>query len=552
MTRTSHGLRGRRNLRGLRGLASALALGIVLGACSAGGGTAGSGSASPVSGGTLTWGIASEPSCFDPHFHSLVSDSAVIRNLVDSLVYQNKDGSFSPWLADSWSVTDKGTDYTFHLAKGVKFSDGKTLDAAAVKANLDYVRDTSHGSTYASLLASVKNITADGLTVRIALKQPDSSLLSSLSSVSLGIISPGKLDKGDALCTPGSGLAGSGPFTIASYTRGEEVRLVRNKNYTSPPKTQDHNGAAYLDSIVYKFMPEDSVRIGALESGEVDAISGVPALDVKTLQADPAITYTDGPRSSSTFGFVINGAQAPWNNVSLRKAFRDGFDLNAIVKSVYAGQVDRAWSWVGADSPEFAPSLKNSWGDDPAEANKLLDAAGWTGRDSQGYRTKNGKRLTIQVTYDSDSVRDQRDTLIEAVQDQLKKNTGIQLELTTPPWSTVAASISKGTWSVYPATFGKVDYANSVTGTWGAYFYAATKWKPTKAIHLATAALAATDRKTVLTDLDAVQKYLVQDEALFVPLTESTFQIAYRSNVHGLGFDYSSATPDGGYTAWVG
>lgn len=541
--------------RALPAAAAALTVGLALSACTSDaadpdtGGSAGTG-------GELVWGIASEPSCFDPHFHSLVSDRAVLRNIVDSLVFQEEDGTFSGWLAESWDISADGTTYTFQIKDGVTFTDGATLDAAAVAANLDYVRDPSHGSTYATLLSSVEGITVpDASTLVLQLSQPDTSLLASLSSVALGIISPEHLDEGDALCDPSSALAGSGPFLVDSYTRGDRVTLVRNDDYSSAPASAGHQGPAYLDSVVYTFLAEDSVRIGALQSGQVDAVSGVPALQVDTIEADPGLAYEDGPRTSSTFGFVINGdtANAPWDDVRLRQAVRDGFDADAIVQSVYQGHVDRAWSWVGADSPEFDESLVGAWGDDVDAANDLLDEAGWTERDDQGYRTKDGRRLTLDVTYDADSVRDQRDTLIEAVQDQLATNLGVELALTTPPWTEVSAAIADGTWSVYPATFGKSDYANGIIGTWGGYFYAAaTGWQPTDAVASAQTALTATDDATFTEAAHAFQQDLVLDDAVFVPLTESTFQIAYSTAVEGLGFDASSGLPGSVYDVRIG
>jgi peptide/nickel transport system substrate-binding protein len=526
---------------------------LLLAACS--GGETGSGGDTPGTGGSLTWAIASEPSCFAPAFHQLVSDRAVLRNLVDSLVHQEQDGSFTPWLASGWTVSDDGTTYTFDLRDDVTFSDGAALDAAAVQANYDYVRNASHGSTYATLLSSVTDITApDDHTLVLQLSAPDTSLLDSLSSVALGIVDPAGLELGDGLCDPTTGdLSGTGPFTVADYSRGDHVELVRNDDYDWAPESADHSGPAYLDSVTYSFQSDDAGRVGALQSGQVQVISGVPALQVAGLES-AGLTYQNGPRTASTFGFVINAdaANAPWDDVRLRQAVRDGFDLDAIVQAVYAGQVDRAWSWVGQDSAGYDADLEGAWGDDVDAANALLDEAGWTERDADGYRTRDGERLSLAVTYDADSVRDQRDTLIEAVQDQLKTNLGVELAFSTPTWTEVSASIADGSWSVYPATFGKTDYANSVLGTWAGYFYAAGSYQPTAAVEAATTALTATDDAAYTTAIDAVQTDLVLDEAVFIPLTESTFQVATAAEVHGVGFDPSSGTPDSAYGVWLG
>ncbi|MCW5951266.1 MAG: hypothetical protein KIT69_03290, partial [Propionibacteriaceae bacterium] len=452
-------LRRGRARRRLPGIAAILATAALLAACATQTPTDTSpastspGSSVPAAGGNLVWAIASEPSCFAPAYHQLISDRAVLRNLFDSLVHQEADGTFTPWLASAWTISDDATTYTFTLRDDVVFSDGVSLDAQAVVDNLDWVRNPDHGSTYGNLLTAVQTITAtDASTVTFQLAQPDSALLENLSSLALAVVSPTNLDSGDALCDPGAGLAGSGPFTVQSYTRGESVRLARNEAYVWAPESQSHDGPAYLETVEYRFIGDAFSRVGALTSGEVNAISGVPAVQVSTIEATPDLQYLDGPMTSSTFGFVINAdsANAPWDDVRLRRALRDGFDLDAIVQAVYGGEVQRAWSWVGADSPEFDDTLANAWGNDIEGANGLLDEAGWTARDADGYRTRDGQRLVLKVTYDSDSVRDQRDTLIEAVQDQLATNVGIDLQLTTPPWTEVSASIADGSWSVYP------------------------------------------------------------------------------------------------------
>src|SRR5690606_29740624 len=140
-----------------------------------------------------------------------------------------------------------GTTYTFDIAEGVTFTDGEPLTAEAVKVNLDYTRDAANGSTYAGLLGSVSEITADGQSLTIQLSSPDSSLLDSLSSVALGIVSPVGVELGDELCAIDSGLAGTGAFVLGDYTRGDQLTLTRNDDYTSAPESLDHDGAAYLE-----------------------------------------------------------------------------------------------------------------------------------------------------------------------------------------------------------------------------------------------------------------------------------------------------------------
>ena len=85
----------------------------------------------PVSGGAITWGVATEPSCFDPHRASQQAAFFVARNYIDSLVGKKTDGTFAPWLATEWSISPDGKEYTYRLREDVVFHDGEKFDAAA-------------------------------------------------------------------------------------------------------------------------------------------------------------------------------------------------------------------------------------------------------------------------------------------------------------------------------------------------------------------------------------------------------------------------------------
>src|SRR5690606_41301188 len=94
--------------------------------------------------------------------------------------------------------------------------------------------------------------------------------------------------------------------------------------------------------------------------------------------------------------------------------------------------------------------LVGSWGDDIDGANALLDEAGWTERDAEGFRTKDGERLTIEVGYPQPYVRDERDILLQAIQSELKENSGLDLDRQIIPAAAFSDQTANGTWTVYP------------------------------------------------------------------------------------------------------
>ncbi|HBR0758407.1 TPA: ABC transporter substrate-binding protein, partial [Klebsiella quasipneumoniae] len=89
----------------------------------------------PVAGGVLTVALGSDTPIIDPSITAYSVTALVTRNVVDSLVGQAEDNSFTPWLAERWEIKNNNREYTFHLRKDVTFSDGTKLDAAAVKYN---------------------------------------------------------------------------------------------------------------------------------------------------------------------------------------------------------------------------------------------------------------------------------------------------------------------------------------------------------------------------------------------------------------------------------
>lgn len=328
----------------------------------------------PVSGGALKWGVTTEPACFDPHRSSQQAAFFVARNYIDSLIAKKTDGTFAPWLAAEWSVSADGKEYSYKLREDVVFHDGEKFDAAAVKANFDFIKKPENAVTAVSLLPNYDHAeVVSPYVVKLVLASPDSSFLESTSNVKLGLISPKSLEKGD-LCGGGAALAGTGPFVFESYTRGQSAVFARNPAYNWAPGNAAHNGAAYLDRVTFRFLPEYAVRTGALASGQVDLIEGVQPTDAPLFAEQPGFKLLTGPSGASTsFTFNINYTKAPADDVRVRRALRDGFDLEPIVKQVYLGTVPRAWSIIGPANPAYNKALVGSWGNDVAGANKLLD-----------------------------------------------------------------------------------------------------------------------------------------------------------------------------------
>jgi peptide/nickel transport system substrate-binding protein len=380
----------RRALAGLTGL-------ILLTACAANsGGGATAGDATPVSGGTLHLSMSQDPLCLDPHAISSDVEQIFGHILTDNLVYLDEQGNPSPWLATSWDISPDGKTYTFHLRKGVTFSDGAVFDANAVVTNFEHMLDPATRSPLAGpyIAPYQDSKVLDPYTLQVHLKQPYSPFLDVLAQGWLGMLSPKAIkEKTPAqLCEQ---PVGSGPFVLSSYVKNQDVEFTKRPDYNWPPELLKKSGPAFLDKIKADWVGQDAVRYNSLVSGQYQATGYVPPQNAPALQKNHKIDYHNNIRIGWPFTLDLNLSRAPFNDLAVRQAFAAAIDRDAIVKTVGFGQRETSTGFLDRTTQDYDPTAIFP-GFDLAKANQLLDEAGWTGRTADGYRTKNGKVLDVQ------------------------------------------------------------------------------------------------------------------------------------------------------------
>ncbi|ENZ0348282.1 ABC transporter substrate-binding protein [Morganella morganii] len=377
-------------------------------------------SETPVSGGTLTVGLGSDTPIIDPSLTAYSVAAVVSRNVLDSLVGQAEDNRFTPWLAKSWEINDENKEYVFHLRKDVTFSDGTPLNAEAVKYNFERILDPKTISHYSkSLLGPIKSITTpDEYTVVIRYDESFAPLLQGLSLPYLGIQSSTYLKN-----TPNTSftLVGSGPFLLDSFVKGNGSKLTKRADYNWGPGYATHTGPAYLDHIEFKYLPEASVRLGALNSGQIQAIDAVPPVSFKQVKSNFKLNVITHENPGVNRVLYLNTGKGIFSDVKLRKAFQSAVDPAVAVNAAFFGSLRAADNVLGPATLYYDPSVRNLWGYDPEKAGRLLDEVGWNQRDKDGYRTKDGQQLLVRFTYVPTNVEAADVTLFQAVQQQVKK-----------------------------------------------------------------------------------------------------------------------------------
>ncbi|MEV4278149.1 ABC transporter substrate-binding protein [Actinoplanes xinjiangensis] len=541
-----------RRTRSAAVVATALAL-VLTAACSAPQeGTAAAGR--PVSGGSLTWAVETEPITFNPHQYAQAKARLLVWNTFEALLTHDTQGGYVPWLSTGYQVSADGRTYTFKLRTDVTFSDGTTFDAEAVKANIDqFSVDGYNPSVRAVQLRNLDRVdVVDPATVVFHLRQPDVLLLDFLSSPQGAQVSPKSLKEAKNLKAGGPDLAGTGPFLLDHYTAGQEVVFTKNPAYDWAPAGAGHTGPAYLDRITYRFLKESSVRVGALTSGQVQVIEGVPATDEALITANPQLSLSRGLNSGSAYSYYFNTTHAPFDDLRVRQAFREAVDVDAVLAGVYRGSATRAWSVVGPTSPFYDKTLEKTYGGDAAKANRLLDEAGWTGRDADGFRTRDGKRLTVRLVQSAPFVRDRRDVLAQAVQAQVKQSAGIDLNVAVVDQGTATQALADGQYEVFDNSRADTDAGaalNLLLHSGGAINR--TGLRDPALDELLEQGQAASDQARRKTAYQQVQKLTITDQALILPLYAPADQIAAATTVGGLGFEPTAGVPGSAYDLWL-
>lgn len=401
---------------------AAVLVSLVVSACSTGSGTA----SAPVPeedrpGGTLNIGLAAEPNGVDAAVVNQVWRT-VARALSDSLVFFNPvTKEIEPWLATDWTVEDARV-YTFTLRDDVTFHDGTALTSEVVKQNFASLDRPGIHSSAKTIVEGIKEIrTPSEHVVEVEFAEPNAAFLVSLSRAHAGIVSA----KTAALPVEERQkfLDGSGPFYLEEYTPNQRIVLKKRADYDWAPEYFGRSGPAYLDEVVYKIIPEDSVRNGAVIGGEeLQFVYWVNAKYVDQLEA-AGLTITETTNPATGTEWPVNTSSEILGDVRVRQALQHGIDREEFTKLVSGGYDEAATGPLSEANP-FYSDQSEYLTHDPELSARLLDEAGWSDTGADGIRVNaDGDRLSFRFP---------RDGAAEQVVQAQWKELGIELVLDPP------------------------------------------------------------------------------------------------------------------------
>lgn len=310
------------------------------------------GSPAIVRGGTLSWGYTTIPLKLDPVWTQARTDGIVLSQIIQGLLLPNAQGTgVEPGLSDSWTVSEDGLTYTFHLRPGVKFHNGKTLTPEDVIASLQ--RDRTVG-TYKWSLENVQSIDkVDSSSVKLTLSSKVASFLARLANNPNAIFPAEEIAKvgSDEMTQP----IGTGPFMFKEWVRGDHLTLERNPDYWQ--MGEDGKALPYLDGIEFRQIPEDSTKVLQIQAGSLNGTEGLPWSQVSSLQSDPRGQLLLLPQQQIYF-MEVNVRRPPFDDVKVRQAMSLALDRQVFVDRATAGKAEVANSFMPKSGMCWNPNAK--------------------------------------------------------------------------------------------------------------------------------------------------------------------------------------------------
>lgn len=407
---------------------------------------------------------------FTRNFNPFTTNSAPMTGqaVYEPLLIVNPlSGEITPWLAESWAMSDDAASLTFHLRPGVTWSDGRPLVAKDVVTTFAVHRAVTGGYDY------LDSVTANNATaVTLTFTRPCSVALQELGSQ---LIAPDHVWSAisESAKYPNPDPVATGPFTKVTSFQAQSFDLMPNPTYWGNKRQDDDVGDSTSSSAtastadhasvpgirMLAFAGNDSANLAAV-SGDVDwAPQYMADIQSAYIDKDPAHRHYWFPGADSTIQWTLNTTRAPYNDPAFRKALSQAVDRTTICAtgmSGYAQPADptglgdsfRAWK-----DPAVAAAPLCTY--DKAAAAAALDAAGYTlGTDSKRLGL-DGKPLALTISVGSTS----SDWVsVAQIIVQNLADVGISATIDSPDWSEVTAALETGTfetavcWSSLGAT----------------------------------------------------------------------------------------------------
>ncbi|WP_037461500.1 ABC transporter substrate-binding protein [Skermanella stibiiresistens] len=456
--------------------------------------------------GTLRLAIPSNINTFDVAKTKLGEEYILNFLMFSGLTEVDGKGGVKPDLAESWTASDDQKVWTFKLRPGVKFHNGRELEAEDVKATILRVMDKATGSTARVNFDVVDTIEIlDKTQIRFTLKIPYAGFAEILGDRQVRILPRDKMD------TVATEPVGTGPFMFKAFRPGDRIELVKNPDYFI-------KGEPKLDAITIRIMPESAAQVSALSTGELDLVWSLPLESLEQFKGSGDVVIDSVP-TSTWDGLIMNSAVPPFDDARVRKAVALSIDKAAMVDFALYGEGTPTHTMIPPSHPYYNSELPLRQ-QDLAQAKALLAEAGHA----------DGLKVTLYLP----NGRPTRERMGVAAREFLKE-VGIDAELQRVPWDKFVKEI-EGKAGFYadgfysrPTTDTSVYPFYHSTGSWNTQLWNYKNAEVDKVLDAARASASSDERAALYKKFQALVE---ADPAGAIPYVQNHVN-AYRKNVKG-------------------
>ena len=442
------------------------------------------------------------------------------------------NGTIVPELAEKWDISEDGKTYTFHLRKGVKFSDGSDLTAELVKENIQDVINNKDGYSFLQCLEEIGTMdTPDDSTLILNLKNPCNSLLSDMSfNRPLTIAGKAAFPESGNIYKDGvKAPIGTGMWTVKEYVQDQYTVFERNEYYWGEKPSFQY--------VKVEVIPDMDTVVNALKAGEIhmyidvnDGLSADAFYELKELGFG-----TQMAEGTQVTSLSLNTAGDTTGDVKVRQALEYATDNTVISQYVYGGLQKPASSYF-ADSIQLTRTGTQGYTYDPEKASEILEQAGWVLEAGSDYRVKDGAPLEVDMLYDTVFKNGKNIGLV--LQEQYKK-AGVKLNICEEDSQVFRKKWKEGDFDMilYSSWGGSYEPFATLAAmrSEGDKFSTVQKGMENKAEldKVMNETLSEIDEDKLKEDFTYIMESF-KDQAVYIPLTVSSTLAVYDNSLEGL------------------
>ena len=376
-------------------------------------------------------GNAGEPQTLDYAHISINIEGFIVKDLLEGLTIYDAAGKIVPGAAESWTISDDGTVYTFKIRDNAKWSDGTPVTAGDFEFAMRRVEDPKTAAEYANILYPIKNAekvnkgelpldqlgvkAVDDKTFQITLERPTPFFLQLLAHYTALPISKANFEKfGDQFVKPGN-MVSNGAFKLQAHVPNDTLTVVKNDQYWDAANVK-------IDKVIFYPIDDDAASVRRFEAKEMDLVYNFSADQIKRLRESYGKQVHVSP-ALATYYYTFDTREAPYSDVRVRTALSMAVDRDFLASEIYSGAQLPAYHLVPPGMEGYGEGAVPEWAslsqiDREDKAVALMKEAGYG---------EGAKPLSIEIRYNTNA---NHERVATAVADMWKNTFGASVTMT--------------------------------------------------------------------------------------------------------------------------